>query len=654
VKRTPAAIVERDGLRLFPVVHYRMEFAWAVRQEILRSRPAAVAVELPATLEQPFLRAVARLPRLSIVLYPAKRSRVYLPIEVTDPIVEALRSAAEIGAPTAFVEPDLGEGPSYRQAYPDTYAATRLGLDAYVAACLERARSLDFHDRRRAAGIAHGLASLRRETGGTVLAVIGLPMLQAVLDALERPQAQPLALPRREGVSLMHLHPESLAEVLTEMPFLQAVYERRRGGLPPEPPAAPHRATRDYGPFRVIGGAAATDEGDSQGAAVDRVARRVGPAEAPLDRQRVLLRLFAEAERRYRDATGERLQPWQRRAFGRYSRNLALSAGQLLADLFDLTVAARGVADDNLAHELWELGSSFPPQEAPAEIPTARISGESIWEGLRRITLRRRLHRPKLRVKPRGLRGRKKEARPGQWLESFDGKGLCSYPPEDIVIEGYGQYLKKKGCSILAEERSRVEAFTTSLLDGVDIRETIRNWHLVGPRGRPQLYVRELGRVAGEVGSVVVIFDEDREERYPYRMTWLGEHAQESDMAFYATDPLQGIVGPGIMRAEYGGFLLSYPPRRMADVWSDRDYEFALTKAETLLLAGLDYSIEKTLVYVAARPPRSFMKTVADRWGRRILYVPIGQLSPVTLKKIRVVHILDGHEKRDLAKDYVW
>jgi hypothetical protein len=652
VKRPPA-VVERGRLRVFPVVHYRMEFAWAVRQEVLRSRPAAVAVELPGTLEQPFLRAVARLPRLSILLYPAGRSRVYLPVEATDPMVEALRSAAEIGARTAFVEPDLGEGPSYRQAYPDSYAVTRLGLDAYVAACLERSRSLDFHDRRRASGIAHGLSRLLAGTDGAVLAVIGLPMLQAVLDALERPQAQPLALPRREGVSLMHLHPESLPEVLTEMPFLQAVYERRRGGLPPEPKAAPHRSTRDHGPFRVIGGAGG-GEHESLASAVDRVARRVGPAEVLLDRQRVLLRLFAEAERRYRDTTGERLQPWQRRAFGRYSRNLALTAGQLLADLFDLTVAARGVADDNLAHELWELGSSFPPQDAPAEIPTARISGESIWEGLKRITLRRRLHRPKLRVKPRGLRGRKKEARPGQWLESFDGKGLCSYPPEDIVIENYGGYLKKKGRSILAEERSRVEPFTTSLLDGVDVRETIRNWHLVGPGGRPQLYVRELGRVAGEVGSVVVIFDEDREERYPYRMTWLGEHAQESDMAFYATDPLRAVVGPGIMRAEYGGFLLSYPPRRMADVWSDRDYEPALTKAETLLLAGLDYSLEKTLVYVAARPPRSFMKTVADRWGRRILYVPIGQLSPVTLKKIRVVHILDGHDKRELARDYVW
>ena len=196
-----------------------------------------------------------------------------------------------------------------------------------------------------------------------------------------------------------------------------------------------------------------------------------------------------------------------------------------------------------------------------------------------------------------------------------------------------------------------MEPFSTSTLDGVDVRETIRNWHLAGG---PRLYVRELGRVSGDVGSVVVVFDEDRDERYPYRMTWLGEHEQESDMAFYSTEPTQAIVGPGIMRAEYGGFLLSFPPRRMSDVWADRDYEIALTKAETLLLAGLDYSLEKLVVYVAARPPRSLMKTMADRWGRRIVYVPVGQLSPVTLKKLRVVHILDGHDKRAIAKDYVW
>jgi hypothetical protein len=644
-------LVRRGRLTLFPVVHYRMEFAWAARRAILEARPAAVAVDLPRTLEQPFLRAVDRLPRLSVLVYPLGKDRVYLPVEVTDPVVEALRTAAEIGARRALLEPDLDEEPDYREPYPDPYAATRIGLGENVAACRKRTPPLGFQDQRRAAGMAHALGFLLEEVEGDVFAVVGLPMIDAVLEALDRPQAQPLSVPRREAVSLLNLHPDSLAEVLTEMPFLQAVYERRRSGLPPEPEAAPHRITRVHGPFTVVGGAgmAATR---TVPAAVDRVARRVGAAERPLDRQRVLLRLFGEAERRYRDSTGERLQPWQRRAFSRYARNLALSSGTLLADLHDLTVAARGVADDNLGYELWELGSAFPAQVEAAEIPTARISGESIWEGLRKITLRRRLHRPKLRMKPRGLKGRKKEKRPGEWLEGFDGKGLCSYPPEDILVEGYGTYLKKKGKSILSEERSKVEPFTTSLLDGVDVRETIRNWHLAP--GRPQLYVRELGKVHGDVGSVVVVFDEDREERYPYRMTWLGEHEQESDMAFYATDPVDAVVGPGIMRAEYGGFMLSFPPRRMTDIWGDRDYAFAMSKAETLLLAALDYSLEKLVVYVAARPPRSHLKTVADRWGRRILYIPIGQLSPVTLKKVRVVHILDGHDKREVARDYVW
>jgi hypothetical protein len=60
------------------------------------------------------------------------------------------------------------------------------------------------------------------------------------------------------------------------------------------------------------------------------------------------------------------------------------------------------------------------------------------------------------------------------------------------------------------------------------------------------------------------------------------------------------------------------------------------------------------VVYVAAKPPRSIFKTIASRVGRTIVYIPIGQLSPVSLKKIRVVHVLDGHEKRAIAKDYLW
>jgi hypothetical protein len=258
------------------------------------------------------------------------------------------------------------------------------------------------------------------------------------------------------------------------------------------------------------------------------------------------------------------------------------------------------------------------------------------------------LPRFKQRVRPSALKRRKKEQYPGEWAEQLNGTAICSYPPEDLVIENYGRFLKSKAKSFVSEERERTEPFTTSLLDGIDLRETIRNWH------EKKIYVRHQERLSGEVGSVVVIFDEDRDSHYEYLTTWLGEHQNESDMAFYATYPFENLVGPGIGRAEYGGFLMTLPPRRMFDVWSDPDYDFAETKAERLLMAGIDYSVEKLVVYVAAKPPRSVFRSIAARMGQKILYIPIGQLSPTKLKKLRVVHVLDGYDRRSQAKDYIW
>jgi hypothetical protein len=125
-------------------------------------------------------------------------------------------------------------------------------------------------------------------------------------------------------------------------------------------------------------------------------------------------------------------------------------------------------------------------------------------------------------------------------------------------------------------------------------------------------------------------------------------------MAFYSTFPFDNLVGPGIGRAEYGGFLMTLPPRRMYDVWQDADYESAELKSERLLLAAIDYSLHRYVIYVAARPPRSIFKNIASRAGRTIIYIPAGQLSPVALKKIRVVHVLDGYDKRETAKSYLW
>jgi hypothetical protein len=204
-----------------------------------------------------------------------------------------------------------------------------------------------------------------------------------------------------------------------------------------------------------------------------------------MDRQRLNFRLFAEAEKRYEKSTREKVSHWQRRLFARYSRNLTLIQNGLVAGLFDQTVAARSIVDDNFAWELWALGASHSAQKEKSDIETVNISGDELYRHMKRIRLRRRLPREKARVRPGGLRERKKEKIPGEWVSEFRGQGQCSYPPEDIVVENYGLFLKKKGKSVLSEERSRTEPFSTSLLDGIDIRETLRNWH----EGR--LYVRE-------------------------------------------------------------------------------------------------------------------------------------------------------------------
>jgi hypothetical protein len=221
-----------------------------------------------------------------------------------------------------------------------------------------------------------------------------------------------------------------------------------------------------------------------------------------------------------------------------------------------------------------------------------------------------------------------------------------------VVIEGYGEHLKKRALEIKSEENNRIQPFTCSMMEGLDIRETIREW------GSGKVYVKEERPLRGKVGSVVVIFDPDFPDRegnedFPWCLTWLGEHAQESDMAFYSTPPGEVMDGPGISRCQYGGFMLTYPPLRVYDIWRDPFFEAARNKPERLLMAAIDYSLEKHVVYVAATPPSGWCQSMAARVGKKIIYLPIGTFSPVTLKKIRQFHVLDGHPVRQYARRYI-
>jgi hypothetical protein len=602
----------RGQFTYLPVVPGKLEFAAEVRRRILNERPEVVAVELPATLEEVYLEAVTRLPQISVIFYNDTAYRrdagaeqaVYVPVEPADPFIEAIRSAQEVGARVVFADPDVSERPHVAERYPDSYSLTSISLEAYVEAYRvyppERSEEVELFARAMAWKL-QGVEPFAR-----VMAVVSLNLLDAVLDAMDEPQEEPRAR-RREDLRLVNADPECLGEILTEYAFLQERYEH----------------------FRM-------EEG-----------RAVKGSEL-VDRLRAQMALYREAEDAYTVNTGEQMHSWQRRLLGRYARNLARTHNELTASLFDLVVGARSIVDENYAWDVWETASRYSHQQTSSDLETVSISGDEVWLNTKRIRLRRRLPSTKRRMGTLGLKRRKKEKVPGEWASELNGASICSYPPEDMIIEDFGRFLKKKGKSVLSEERSTVEPFTASTLDGIDLRETIRNWH------EGKIYVRNIQKIHGEVGSVVVIFDEDRDGRYDYMTTWLGEHQNESDMAFYSTYPFEHMVGPGIGRAEYGGFLMSLPARRMYDVWADPDYDLAESKAERLLLAGLDYSVQKYVVYVAAKPPRSVFRTVAARFGRTIVYVPIGQLSPVTMKKIRVVHVLDGYERREGAKEFLW
>jgi hypothetical protein len=636
------------GVRVMPVLHERVDLAPVIRQALETLQPEAVAVELPTTLADAAATAVARLPRISVVISeePGEEALVWV-VTPGDPLVEAMRWAAEHERRVLLVDPDLCYGRHRHDQLPDPHSLHQIGREDYIELIRRLAGSAPFDERDtlREKGIAHHVRQAAEHIAGPILCLVGAAHADRVVEHLKGPTAPPLARQRRSKVRLRHLHPESLTAVLPDPPLTHAVYEHLRSGNPPAPPEfaatiAP-RLELPHGVLTVISGGGIEDRAERARSLAAYAAHR-GSREGPgggrvCDRAALGAVVWKVGAASYTEQTRTDTPPWQRRLFFDFVHRYARTRGHLIGSLFEWVVGARGVGDDNLAWEIFDVARCYPWQEETAEIATARIDGELLDLGTRTIRFRRRFMRVKQRPVAVPVRARPTADEPGEWLQAFQGDSICSYPPEDVVVEDWGRHLKQRAVSVLSAERTRSEPFTTSMLDGIDLRETLLRLH----EGR--IWVREQGRDVGAAGSVV-----------PYLMSWLGEHEQESDMALYATDPLQQVVGPGIMRATYGGFMLTYPPGRLYDVWQDSDYRMARTKPEVLLMAAVDYSVDKLVVHVGPHPPASRIRDYASARGRKIVHLPIGSLSPVSIQKVRVVHILAGRDKREIAKDYVW
>ncbi len=600
--------IEWQNVRLVPILHNRMEFAIEVRRQFEEFRPDRVAVEYPDTLGDKILQGVKRLPLLSVVYYEDKDGAfTYLLLEPTDGQVEAVRMALSEGLPIHFIDRDTSGYPLDYSPMPDPYAVKKIGHFLYSQAYLKVSQThTSFpEDALREKTVAYHLQRLSRK-GERILFVGGLSHLPGLQDLLDQPQTQVIGRRKREGVGLAHLHKESSQEVLSEIPYLAAAYERTRS---------------------------------SDG--LDK-----------MDRLKTISQLISIAAKNHWKRNKEELSRTQIRILHKFARNYALLTGYLVPNFYQLIVAARGAADDNFAYEVWEKGSEYPWQTEEPSLPILHLKGEDIFLDQKRIRFHRRLKTMRRRLVPIPVRKKKRERYPGEWRKEFKGFSICSYPPEDVVVEGYGHYLKKKAFEIKSEENSRIEPFMCSMMEGLDIRETIRDLK------RGTIYVKAERPLKGKVGSVVVIFDADlakegSEENFPWCVTWLGEHAQESDMAFYSTPAGEIMDGPGISRCQYGGFMLTYPPMRVYDIWKDPFFDFARNKPERLLMAALDYCLEKHVVYMSATPPSGWCHSMAARLGKKIIYLPIGSFSPVTLKKIRQFHVLDGHPVRKYAHKYV-
>jgi hypothetical protein len=211
---------------------------------------------------------------------------------------------------------------------------------------------------------------------------------------------------------------------------------------------------------------------------------------------------------------------------------------------------------------------------------------------------------------------------------------------------------------------ARVEKFTTSVKDGIDLRESLRHWpraaskssgtHRAAVPPKPDIYVKEIPPARGNVEIVVFLFDTPADPAvYSWQATWYAEHQEESTLCFYATPFQDAMVGPGIAQSRYGGALFLFPPRPIPNIWDDPAFAFAQTLEERLIAAAAIHSREPHIALVSPIPPKSSWRHIVRRAGRRLVTIPLSRFSGQTVDRLRRFHVLNGHDIRSYAAKFI-
>lgn len=609
----------QGGIDVLPIRHGSALFAMAVRQCLWHGRYQALALAFPQGFAAEIQAGIDALPEVHALTFdalatpadPTGSHRCYLPFDPCDGYVEGWRQARQRKMPLAHLEAGYRLAAPRHIHLPDAQLLMALGIKGYHDLALRESGGLQaFSEWETEAQFAAKRLHAFRAQHARILLLCDYPILPW-LDRcyhLEAGQSPAASLPVQSSddftATLFPVKPEHLYFALGEPPFFAGEAERERQN----PLALP----RPY--FDLVKTLFLRTREHFVDNAVDRMAVSIKAVQQALT----------------------------------YTRNLAALNRSLSPTLFDLLTAAKGVLGAGFARRLLEAARYYPyftfdRTDLLALGPESLVRpGHEAEATFNLLDDAPKTWRPfKLKQEPD-----KKKQR--DYRYAWDKGGLCSHLPEDVRIERFNRTVRTRAHERDNASFGKVEKLTTSMRDGIDLRETLRHWHSGG------IYVREIPPQRRRVDTIVVIFDDAHDERYPQHVTWYAEHADESTLTFYATEPMAKLIGPGIAEAEYGGFSLLFPPRHVPDIFSVPAEALGVRNlSEHLLYGALMHSRERAIALVSEKKPTLRMKLLARRFGRRIVHLPLAQFSTQTLKRLRKFHLLNGKQVRSWASRFI-
>ena len=622
---TEAVFQLSSRVRLVPIRHGSADVSQTIRDLWLSQRFDCVGLPLPVSVTRPVEEGVNLLPVISLVLMPEPDGehgpqRSYISIDPCQPVIAAIRMAMEEGIDRAYLDRETAVYEPTEYPAADPYALKHVSLASFSGASLPflpypKPRSQRW---KRITWMAFKLHELELDYQ-SILCLCSIEDWPWLRDAYRRSWPYEPAERLTERPTLSLVEPNTLYFILCELPYLTGLFERRR----------------------------ATARSDAH-LSID------GIKELLLEsRSRWLATRPTHVRQECNWVTPQLLQMYLQ-----YVRNLALLERRLTPDLFTLALAAKQFAGDDFAVTLLETAKDYAYR--PDESLRASLSSCSVGRGLLkssdgRVTKgKNRLSCTPVSWRTLSLNPRPEHRRRRQWAYRWNPFGQCSWPPEDNRIEAFTAHVREQSKALLGSDLAHVDKFTTSIRDGIDMRETLRRWNPSQGRKVTDIYVKNVPPARGNVEIVVFLFEVPADPtKFSWQATWYAEHAQESTLCFYATPFLENMLGPGIGRSQYGGMLFLFPPRPIPDIWKDARLDFAQTLERRLLAAAAFHSLERYVTLVSPVPPLADWKHIAGRFGRKFIPIPLSRFSGQTVARLRRFAVLNDRQIRSFAGQFI-